>query len=256
MSQAIERKIISTIMEFIHTNDYKDLDGFSSKITQNYTKLITAMPIGVTKEQFFNSIKKISTNFFIVNKVSKKEFSEKLYNTLIKIELPFTNYEIAEHFLSQYMEIGYEKNKHVDERKKIISFFKNSKNPHEKIIHSFEILLQRIKSSYQITLHGTKEYSGIDVCKVIKGTTIGFQIKSRNDSITEDKIRAQTSKALEYKLDGFVWIYARPPLKTVDSSIQAAFHHYKRLNEQKKMYCTIIDPERLAELFCRYEVIL
>jgi hypothetical protein len=77
---------------------------------------------------------------------------------------------------------------------------------------------------------------------------IGFQIKSRNDNISEYMIRSESSKAQDWKMDGFVLIYARKRDKEVESSIQAAYHHFKILNDSGRMYCAIIYPELLAEL--------
>lgn len=90
--------------------------------------------------------------------------------------------------------------------------------------------------------------------KKVDNAIIGFQIKSINDNISEDRIRSQTLKALEYNLDGFVLVYSLPPSRKVDNSIQAIFHLFKRINDSGKMYCAIIHPELLAELFRKYEV--
>jgi peptidoglycan/xylan/chitin deacetylase (PgdA/CDA1 family) len=105
-----------------------------------------------------------------------------------------------------------------------------------------------------VSLHGTKEYSGVDISKKIGDAAIGIQVKSINDDISEDKVRAQTSKALEYNFDGFVWIYGRPSSNEVTTSIQAAYHYFARINDAKKMYCTLIHPELLAELFRKYAI--
>ena len=121
-------------------------------------------------------------------------------------------------------------------------------------MEAFEQLLQKIAESFQVSLHGTKEYSGTDISKKIQEAIVGFQIKSVNDNISEDKIRSQTSKALEYGMAGFVWIYGCPLSKAVESSIQAAYHHFTRINETKKMYCAVIPPELLAELFRKYMI--
>lgn len=243
-------------MDYIHRSDYVDLDGFASKLARRYIRLLKSHPAGFSLDDFFNALKGIKTNFFIVNRAKKTDFSSGLLKKLNDIELPFSKYEIAEYFISRFLEIGYEKTAFIEEREQIISRFRKIKKPHEKLMSAFETLLQKIINSFQITLHGTKEYSGIDISKKINESNIGFQIKSVHDDISEDRIRAQTSKALEFKLDGFVWIYGLPRTKTVESSIQAAFHHFRRINEGRKMYCAIIEPELLAELFRKYMVIL
>jgi len=254
MSEIVNRKILSTIMDFIHTNRYTDLDGFTSKLAHRYYRLLKKSPSGVVFDDFLKSLRSIRTNFFVINRAKKVDFAQSLLLKLRMIELPFSNYEIAKDFISRFLEIGYDESNNIEERKQIISKFRTIKSPHEKLMSDFGTLLQRISKTFQISLHGTKEYSGIDISKKIGKSVLGFQIKSVNDDISEDKIRAQTSKALEFNLDGFVWIYARPRTKTVDSSIQAAYHHFRRINEHGKMYCAIIKPELLAELFRKYDV--
>jgi len=68
-----------------------------------------------------------------------------------------------------------------------------------------------MSESYQNSLQDVKEYSGIDLDKKVGNSLIGFQIKSVNDEIGEDKIHAQAFKGNGDKLDGFVRIYGRPP---------------------------------------------
>jgi hypothetical protein len=50
-------------------------------------------------------------------------------------------------------------------------------------------------------------------------------------------------------MNGFVLIYGRKRTKKVETSIQAAYHHFKTHNESQRMYCAIVYPELLAELF-------
>jgi len=128
------------------------------------------------------------------------------------------------------------------------------REPHGKIMASFNELLQKIAHSYQIDLHGAKEHSGIDVCKKYKGATISFQIKSKNDDISEYMIRSESSKAQEWEFKGFVVIYARKTNRKVDASIQSAFHHFKRLIDSRTMYCSILHLELLAEFFRMHSV--
>jgi len=164
-------------------------------------------------------------------------------------------YDLAKDYISDYLEIGYDRIKSAKHTNLVIAKLRNSKDPHTKLIEAFETLLQKITQSAQVRLHGTKEYSGVDIAKKLKkSVVIGFQIKSINDDISEDKIRAETSKALEYNMNGFVWVYGCPISRRVESSIQAAYHHFTRVNETEKMYCALIDPELLAELFGKYSV--
>ncbi|WXG39837.1 MAG: hypothetical protein WED07_03265 [Candidatus Freyarchaeum deiterrae] len=257
MNEAIRIKLLSITMDFIHDNDYQDIDNFANKIVEVYYKLLQVHK-KVTLDNFFKSIENIKTSFFSINIVSKSDFAKQLFSKLLQIDLPseekFPKFEIAKNFINSYLELGFDKSKFIDERKIIINAFGNNKNPHDKIIDAFEILLQKITQSFQVFLHGTKEYSGIDISKKIQNATIGFQIKSVNDDISEDKIRSQTSKAMEYSIDGFVWIYGCPLSKKVESSIQAAYHYFTKINENKIMYCALITPELLAELFRKYGI--
>jgi len=69
-------------------------------------------------------------------------------------------------------------------------------------------------------------------------------------------IRSETSKAQDWKMNGLVLIYARKRTKTVETSIQATYHHFKVLKDSGRMYCAIIHPELLAELFRKYSITL
>jgi len=132
--------------------------------------------------------------------------------------------------------------------------FSTIKKPHTAIMKVFNKLLDKIHVSYRIDLHGVKEYSGIDIGKSLDDAIIGFQIKSRNDDIREHMIRSESSKAQDWKMNGFVLVYARERDKKVESSIQAAYHHFKILKDSKRMYCVIVYPELLSELFRKYSV--
>ena len=83
---------------------------------------------------------------------------------------------------------------------------------------------------------------------------VGFQIKSPNDDISEHMIRSETSKAQDWGVDGFVLIYGRKRDNKVEPSIQAAYHHFKILKDSSRMYCAIVYPELLAELFRKYSI--
>jgi len=257
MNESLSRKVISIIMDFIQKNGYQDIDDFASKASDVYCKLLQE-DAKVTLDDFLKSVKNIRTSFFRINRVSKHDFVGRLFSQLSQIDLArytkASKFDIVKNFISAYLEVGFDKSKFMHERGIIIDKFGNIKSPHAKLMEAFETLLQKIAESFQVALHGTKEYSGIDISKKVQETIIGFQIKSKNDEITEDKIRSQTSKALEYGIDGFVWIYGRHGSKDVDSSIQAAYHHFTRINAEKKMYCALIHPELLAELFRKYGI--
>jgi hypothetical protein len=257
MNEALKRKLLSTVMDFIHENDYRDLDNFAAKIAEAYEELLTNTN-KFTSDEFSKEIRKIRTSFFKTNSLSKIGFSQALFTRLSRVDLSrylmSTKFEIAKSFIVNNFEIGFDKNKFVDERKEILARTGTIRNPHTRLMEAFGVLLQKMSSSFQIPLHGTKEYSGVDISKKIKEATIGFQIKSVNDDISEDKIRSQSSKAQEYHLDGFVWIYGRPSSKEVDASIQAAFHHFAKINETRQIYCALVSPEILAELFRKHKV--
>ena len=108
--------------------------------------------------------------------------------------------------------------------------------------------------SYSLDLHGVKESSGIDIMKIFKDATIGFQIKTKSDDISENMILSEIAKAQNWKIAGFVLIYARSGNKKLETSIQAAYHNLKLLKDTGKMYSAIIEPELLAEIFRTYSI--
>lgn len=259
MNEALNRKLLSIVMDFFHENDYKDLDNFAGKSAEAYAELLSNTS-KATSDDFLKEIRKIRTVFFKTNSLSKLDFSQALFRRLSRFDfskyLVSTKFEIAKNFIVNNFEVGFDKSKFVDKRNEILAKTGTIKSPHTRLMDAFGVLLQKMSASFQVPLHGTKEYSGVDISKKINEATLGFQIKSVNDDISEDKIRAQASKAREYNLDGFVWIYGRPSSKEVDTSIQAAFHHFARINETKQIYCTLVSPETLAELFRKYEVVI
>ena len=117
-------------------------------------------------------------------------------------------------------------------------------------------LLEKIVVSYSLNLHGVKEYSGIDIAKEINGAVIGFQIKTQSDDISENMILSEVTRAQKYGVNGFVLIYARASNKKVESSILGAYHIFKLLKAEKKIYSAIINSELLAELFNEYSISL
>lgn len=246
-------KYLSTVLRFINENSYSHRENVAILISDIYEQNPE-----ITLEEFKNKIKAIRSDFFRINKISRSPFAESVFALLEKTKNQHIGkkekFEIVRNFVSRFLEIGFEKGKHEEDREKILQQFRNVSKPHPKLIEVLDSLLQKINKSYQVGLHGVKEYSGVDLAKKVDTAIIGFQMKTVSDDISEDKIRAQTSKAREYKLDGFVWIYGRPPSKDVDNSVQAAFHHFTRINETKSMYCAVILPEVLAELLIEYSI--
>ena len=249
----VRGRILSVIMEFIHNEGFSDYDSYSRKLTNRYIELIRRLGTEIEFSIFQRECQRIKTNFFKVNRVKKRGFLSDLFSELRKEDLEglglYDRFDKAREFISKYLEIGYRTDEFSKERKMLIDAMMRIKEPHERIMECFNELLQKIASSYQIDLHGVKEYSGIDICKKHKGVIIGFQIKSKNDNVSEHMIRSESSKAEEWDFKGFVLIYARKRNRKVDTSMQAAFHHFKRLIKTRRIYCAIIHPELLAELF-------
>ena len=256
--EKIRGRILSVTMDLIHNEGFLDYDSYSRKLTDAYVQLIRSFGTDLEFSIFYNKCQKIRTNFFRLNRVKKRDFLSDLFTQLSNEDLEglglFERFDIAIEFISKYIEIGYRVDKFKTDRKILIDKMMNIREPHERIMACFNEFLQKIANSYQIDLHGTKEYSGIDICKKYKGAMIGFQIKSKNDDISEDMIRSESSKAQEWKFKGFVLIYARKTNRKVNASIQAAFHHFKRLIDSRTMYCSIVHPELLAELFRKYSI--
>ena len=246
-------KYLSAVLRFFNENDYTHRENVAILVSDIYEQNPE-----INLDEFKNRIKGIRSDFFRINKINRSKFAESVFALLNKTKNQYEGkkdrFEIARDFVSRFLEIGFEKDKYEEDRKRILKLFRTVAKPHLKLLEVLDSLLQKIDKSYQIGLHGVKEYSGIDLAKKVDTAIIGFQMKTVNDDISEDKIRAQASKAQEYKLDGFVWIYGRPPSKDVDNSVQAAFHHFMRINETKSMYCAIVLPEVLAELLIKYSI--
>lgn len=212
----------------------------------------------VTLEGFKKKVKDIKRDFFRINRLNRDTFAETLYALLNRVrkERPakLDKSNLAKNFISRHFEIEVDSTKFVEERNAILKKFSTLKKPHEVVMKAFNQLLDKIQLSYKINLHGTKEYSGIDISKTFEGVTIGFQIKTRDDNISEYMIRSESSKAEDWKMNGFVLIYARESDRKVESSIQAAYHHFKILNDSGRIRCAIVYPELLAELFRRWAI--
>jgi len=256
--EKVRRRIHSLVMDFIHSEEFMDYDSYSRRIANAYVQLIDDFGTDLEPDIFYNRCQKIRTNFFRLNRVKKQVFLSELFDRLKNEDLEslglFERFDIAKEFISKYLVIGFRTDKSKNERDLLIEQMMNIKRPHEKIMTCFNELLQKITQSHQMDLHGTKEYSGIDICKEYKNTTIGFQIKTKSDDISEHMIRSESSKAHEWGFKGFTLIYARKKGKKVDTSIQGAFHSFRRLINSRTMYCSIVHPELLAELFRIYSI--
>ena len=246
-------KYLSAILRYFNEKDYKNRENVAIVISDFFEENSR-----ISEEEFLKKIKSIKSDFFRLNEIDKVVFTKAVYERLRKVDKQQknkeSNFDLAKRFIAENLEVSYSKEEHKEERKKLLDEFKNIPKPHPKLVESLDSILNKINQSSQMGLHGVKEYSGVDIVKKIDSILIGFQIKTINDDITEDKIRAQTSKADEYNLDGFVWIYGRPPSKDVDNSVQAVFHYYVRINEKRKIYCTIILPEQFAELLRKHSI--
>ena len=246
-------KYLDALLRHFNENDYTHREDVAIIISD-----IFEQNPDISLEAFVRKIRGIKRDFFRVNRLNRTDFSEILYVLLNRVrkERPdkISKFNIAKTFISKHFEIGIDRAKHVEERNAVLKKFSTVKKPHTVIMQAFNKLLDRTGVSYQIDLHGVKEYSGIDISKSLADTLIGFQIKSPNDDISEHMIRSETSKAQDWGFDGFVLVYGRERDNKVEPSIQAAYHHFKILKDSGKMYCAIVYPELLAELFREYSV--
>jgi hypothetical protein len=241
-------KYLDAILRFFNENEYTHREDIAIMISEIFEE-----NPDISLENFGKKINRIRRDFFRINRINRNSFAETVYVRLNKVreERPdkINKFNLAKTFISKYFEIGFDRAKYIEEREPILKKFSTIKKPHMVIMEAFNKLLDRTRVSYQIDLHGVKEYSGIDISKSLTDAMIGFQIKSRDDDISEHMIRSETSKAQDWKFDGFVLIYGRERDKKVEPSIQAAYHHFKILKDSGKMYCAIVYPELLAELF-------
>ena len=246
-------KYLDALLRYFNENDYTHRADVAIIISDIFEE-----NPDISLEAFMKKIRGIRRDFFRINRLNRANFSETLYILLNRVrkERPdkISKLNVAKTFISEHFEIGLNRAKHAEERDAILKKFSTVKKPHTVIMGAFNELLDRLKVSYQIDLHGVKEYSGIDISKSMEDVMIGFQIKSRNDDISEHMIRSETSKAQDWKFDGFLLIYGRERDKKVETSIQAAYHHFKILKDSGRMYCVIIYPELLAELFRKYSI--
>jgi len=242
---------LSSILRYFNTYNYDYREDLPIVISDFLESNLES-----TFEEFKSFISSLNYDFFYLNKINKKDFSKDIYDIFIKTKKRYrftTKYDVVKKFIETYFEIGL-RQENKDRRQEIINDFHKIKDPHEKLMEAFNEILMKIDKTYQLNLHGVKEYSGVDIIKKYDGSSLGFQIKSKNDDIKEDRIRSQTSKALERNLAAFVLIYGRKSTKSVNTSIQAAFHYFKSLNTDKQMYCSIIPSELFAELLIIHDI--
>lgn len=246
-------KYLDAVLRYLDQKDYTHRENVAILISDIFEENKQ-----ISEEEFIVEIKKIRNDFFRINKIDRPLFAKKVLAVLKKVDVEqkqkSSRFEIAQKFITRFLELGYNPEDHKDERAGIFDKLKTESEPHTKLVKTLDCMLGKMNQTYQLGLHGVKEYSGVDLVKKVDNSLIGFQIKSVNDDISEDKIRAQTSKALEYKLDGFVWLYGRPPSRKVDDSVQAAFHYFLRINQEKTMFASLVMPEVFAELLMQYNV--
>lgn len=241
-------KYLDALLRHFNKNDYTHREDVAIILSEIFEE-----NPDTNLEDFRKRIKGIRRDFFRINRLNRDRFAETVYVLLngVRKERPdkLSKFNLAKTFISKHFEIGFDRTKYVEERETILKKFSTIKKPHTVIMEAFNKLLDTIRVSYQIDLHGVKEYSGIDISKSLTDATIGFQIKSRYDDISEHMIRSETSKAQDWKFNGFVLIYARKKDRKVETSIQAAYHHFRILRDSKRMYCAVVHPELLAEFF-------
>lgn len=177
-------KYLDVILRYFSENDYthkEDVAIITSDIFEENPN--------VSLEDFKKKIKKVRRDFFRINRLNRDRFAEAVYVLLNKVkkERPdkLSKFTTAKDFILKNLEVGFDASQHVKERKGILESLSKVGKPHTVIMKAFNQLLDKIQVSYKIDLHGVKEYSGIDISKCFRGAMIGFQIKSRNDNISE-----------------------------------------------------------------------
>jgi len=241
-------KYLDALLRYFSENDFTHKEDVAIIISDIFEE---TPEVGL--EDFKKKIRKVKRDFFRINGLDRDHFAGSIYLLLNRVKRERTDklskFTIAKKFISQSFEIGFDTSRYIKEREEILEKLSTEKNPHAAALKTFNQLLDKIQVSYKIDLHGVKEYSGSDISKRFEDTILGFQIKTKSDDITEHMIRSESSKAQDWKMSGFVLVYARKRDRKVESSIQAAYHHFKILNDSGRMYCAIIYPELLAELF-------
>ncbi len=238
---------LNRILNVLNRENVEYDDSFPIELAQILERNPT-----ISEEEFVKQAGRIRTNLFRRYKLSKQSFLRSVHKEAggaLSVSSPF---EISKHFVENFLKLGLSP-KNDEVRQQILASFK-TKAPHGKLLTALGQLLQRITTSHQLSLHGTKEYSGIDLAKTVAGTEIGFQLKSQYDDVSEKSIRYQHSKAREWQLDGYVLIFARKPESKVSEAIQVAHHFFTNENERGEMFCALLTPEQLAELFVIYQI--
>jgi hypothetical protein len=240
---------LDVILRFFSTEDYSNREDVAILISDIFEE-----NPAITIEEFKKRIRGIHRDFFRINKINRDDFAETLYKRVTSKGISSNRLGTVKNFIEANFATGFERNKHIEQRKTFIECFSTIKEPHKAVMKSMNELLDKMNVSFSLNLHGAKEYSGIDIVKSIKNATVGFQIKTRSDDISEAMILSEVTRAQNYKINGFVLVYARKNNRRVQVSIQAAFHIFKRLNDSRKIYCAIIEPELLAEVLRRYSI--
>ena len=119
MSESLNRKVLSIIMDYIHENGYEDLDNFAGKSAEAYTELLNNIN-KTTSDDFLKALGKIRTVFFKTNSLSKIGFSQALFMKLSRVDLSkyliLPKFEVAKNFIVRNFEVGFDKIKFVNER--------------------------------------------------------------------------------------------------------------------------------------------
>jgi hypothetical protein len=76
----IKSRIRSLLWDFIYNNKWKDLDDFSLRLADRLFESMKQSTISIQNVQ--DLLRKTRTNFFVVNKVSKRDFAQKLFAEL------------------------------------------------------------------------------------------------------------------------------------------------------------------------------
>ena len=224
---------LDAVLRFFSKEGYSNRENIAIVISNIFEKTPD-----IALADFKKEIRFIKSDFFRINRLKREEFSERIFQTLLR-QKEFekdqeSGYEIALKFIKKYFEVGYKKTEHKQQREALIERFSTIPKPHEKVMMGLNELLEKIVVSYSLNLHGVKEYSGIDIAKEINGAVIGFQIKTRSDDISENMILSEVTRAQKYGVNGFVLIYARASNKKVESSILGAYHIFKLLKAERK----------------------
>jgi hypothetical protein len=238
---------LNRILKLLNQENLDYEDSFPISLTEIFEKNPS-----ISKEEFLREADRIKTDLFRRYRLTKRDFLLSVYREASTVRTISSGFEIARYFVQKYLLQG-QSPEYEQARQEVINSF-NTKRPHYKLMAALHRLLQRISKSHQVSLHGTKEYSGVDLVKSVDRAQIGFQIKSQNDDISEQSIRYQHSKAREWGLEGYILVFARKPTTKVDEAVQVAHHFFDNENKRKEMYCALVTPSQLAELFTIYRI--